>query len=186
MNASTEMPVDELKARFASLDSGADKGRALEDFCRVFFGALPGVTVAERNLLDDAHSQELDLVLENDQEPDGLDQLKPLIFVEAKNWRTPVGSAEVAWLDWKVRLAGSDTDGILVAANGVTGRSEDRTSAWAILQWANRDQRRILVMSPAEMVNCATAEDVRQLIKRKKRRIATGNAPLDQSEIRSL
>jgi hypothetical protein len=188
VSAQAEMPVEELRALLDSFGSSDNKGKALEDFCAVFFGAIPGVVVAERNLLDDAQSQELDLVLENDLDPNGLgpNLLKPLIFVEAKNWKSPVGSAEVAWLYWKIRMAGSETDGVLVVASGVTGRSEERTSAWNILSAANQDLKRILVLSPKEMVDCATVEDVRQLFRLKKRRLATGNAPLGQSEIRPL
>lgn len=171
------MPTAELKPLYAALSTAVDKGKALEEFCAKFFDAIPGVHVVERNLLDDAHSQELDLVLENDQDLDGLDMLAPLIFVEAKNWASPVGSAEVAWLDWKVRLAG-ETDAVLVVANGVTGRSDDETSAWNILRWAKREKRLLLVMSPEEMVACNDTDDVRELIKAKKRRIATGKAPL--------
>ncbi|WP_301150232.1 hypothetical protein [Mycobacterium simiae] len=185
MNAIAEMPVEKLRQIMASFNSHPNKGRALEHFCAVFFSALPGVNVAHHNLFDDAHSQELDLLLENDQHPAGLDMLKPHIFVEAKNWRAPVGSAEVAWLDWKIRMGGSDVDGILVVANGVTGRPEESTSAWNILQWAHREQRRIFVLSPTEMLGCTTSEHVRQLIKRKKLRLVAGNAPLDASEVRN-
>lgn len=101
------------------------------------------------DLHDDLHSQELDLVLDNECHPDGLDQLAPCIFVEAKNWGTRVGSAEVACLDWKVRLAG-ESYGILVAAKGVTGRPEDFTSAWRILREAKREGRHLFVMTPKE------------------------------------
>lgn len=174
------MPVDELKARFASLETSDDKGQALQDFCALFFGALPGVIVAEQKQFDDEHSQEVDLLLENDKLPGGLNMLKPLIFVEAKNWAKRVGSAEVAWFDWKLRRAGRGTDGILVVVNGVTGRRDDRRAAWLILELANVKKRRIMVLSAKEMADCATAEDVRQLIKLKKRRLALCKPPLDQ------
>lgn len=180
------MPVEDLKALYASLETSANRGQALEDFCAVFFGSVPGLTVTGRRVHDNAHSQELDLVLDNDGVPDGLDFVKPFVFIEAKNWGTPVGSAEVAWLDWKIRMAGKATDGVLVVSSGVTGRPEDRTSAWAILKWANMEDRRIFVMSPTEMVNCATTEHVRELFKLKWRRLVAGNDPLDKSEIRQL
>jgi hypothetical protein len=176
-----EMPVEKLRTLFATFVSCPtnEKGKALEDFCETFFEALPGVTVWQRDLHDDLHSQELDLVLDNEPQSDGLDLLGRLIFLEAKNWRTRVGSAEVAWLDWKVRLAG-EFYGILVAAEGVTGRSDDLTSAWRILREAKREGRHLFVMLPAEMLACATVEDFRQLIKRKRMQLATGKAPLDE------
>lgn len=106
----------------------------------------------------------VDLVLDNERRLGGLDLLGPLVFVEAKNWAIRVGSAEVAWLDWKVRLAG-EFYGILVTTEGVTGRSDDETSAWKILREAKREDRHLFVMTPAEMLACATAEDFRQLLK---------------------
>jgi len=171
------MPTASLTARYSQLTTAADKGKALEAFCEEFFAAIPGVVVTERRVLDDAHSQEVDLVLDNYQDDDGLPELAPLLFVEAKNWTSPVGSAEVAWFDWKIRLAGL-SQGILVVANGVTGRPDDRTSAWRILGQANLEGRRLIVLSPDEMVACITTSDVRDLIRAKVRGLAVHRAPL--------
>ena len=186
MTAPAAMPSGELTARLASLGTSADKGEALQEFCALFFGAIPGVIVAEQKQFDDEHSQEVDLLLENDKVHGGLDMLKSLVFVESKNWAKPVGSAEVAWFDWKIRRAGRGTDGILVVVNGVTGRKPDRRAAWQILEMANSRKRRILVLSAKEMADCKTAEDVRQLIKLKKRRLVLGKAPLSENENRSV
>jgi hypothetical protein len=186
VTAPAEMPVAELQTLLASLSTAANKGAALEDFCAVFFNAVPGITVTGRNVVDNVQSQELDLVLDNARDPNGLEFLKTFVFVEAKNWGDPVGSAEVAWLDWKIRMGGDAVDGVLVVSSGVTGLPDERTSAWAILKWANVENRRIFVMSPTEMANCVTFQDVYDLFMQKWRRLVTGKSPLDPSEIRPL
>jgi hypothetical protein len=162
---------------FGGLSTAADKGKALEVFCATFFGALPGVSVTEQRVLDDAKSQEVDLVLDNEQHPDGLPGLDSVLFVEAKNWSSPVGSAEVAWFDWKIRLSGYE-QGFLVVANGVTGRSDDKSSAWSILYQANIERRRLIVLTPAEMVACGTVGDFQDLVKQKLRRLAVRKSPI--------
>ncbi len=179
MTSSPDMPVADLTARLAVLNTDKKlKGKRLEEFCAVFFGALPGVTVAYSNVENDKGSQELDLILSNAQLPEGLDMLKDIIFVESKNWKDPVGSAEVAWFDWKIRLGGdSFVDGVFVVANGITGREGDSSAALDILQWANREGRRHIVISPEEMVTCKTAADVRALFIDKRLRLSTGRSP---------
>ncbi len=160
----------------ASLATATDKGAALEVFCAEFFGYLPGVDVAEMNVVDDAHSQEIDLVLDNYQHPDGLRDLAQILFVEAKNWARPVGSAEVAWFDWKIRLSGYK-QGFLVAASGITGSEADRTSAWRILWQANIEERRLIVLTPDEMVGCTDTTAVQSLVRSKLRRLASHRDP---------
>jgi Restriction endonuclease len=166
-----------LRALYSQLSTSPDKGKALEDFCAEFFGAIPGVSVAERRVVDDAHSQEVDLILDNEQHAEGLRNLAQVLFVEAKNWSKRVGSAEVAWFDWKIRLSGY-AEGFLVVASGVTGSQEDKTSAWQILWQANIEGRRLIVLTPDEMISCSSAAAIRDLISSKLRRLASRNAPL--------
>lgn len=172
----TSLPTSRLQILHTGLASATNKGAALEDFCAEFFGSIPGITIAERNALSDAHSQEIDIVLDNDRTYDGLDMLGDPLFVEAKNWSKPVGSAEVAWFDWKLRLGGI-RDGFLVAANGITGSRGDGTSARAIVKQAAIEQRTILVVTPDELVACTTSDSLRNLIRTKRRQTATGQAP---------
>jgi hypothetical protein len=166
-----------LHKLYSQLSTSTNKGKALEDFCAEFFGAIPGVTVAEKRVIDDAHSQEVDLILDNEQHADGLRNLSQILFVEAKNWSQRVGSAEVAWFDWKIRLSGY-AQGFLVVANGVTGRQEDRTSAWQILWQANIEGRRLIVLTPDEMIACPSPAAIGELVSSKLRRLASRNAPI--------
>jgi Restriction endonuclease len=166
-----------LAMLYSYLAHAPDRGKALEDFCAEFFDAIPGVSVASRRVIDDAHSQEVDLVLENERHPDGFRNLAQILFVEAKNWNSRVGSAEVAWFDWKIRLSGY-TQGFLVVSNGVTGSSEDKSSAWRILSQANIEGRRLIVLTPDEMIACSDPAAVLNLISSKLRRLAVHSAPL--------
>lgn len=179
--AAVHLPIAKLASMHAGLSSAPDRGKALEDFCAEFFNSIPGVDVVERRVLDDAHSQEVDLVLDNYQHPDGLRDLDQILFVEAKNWDRRVGSAEVAWFDWKIRLSGRK-EGFLVVASGVTGRAEDESSAWKILSQANMEGRHLIVLTPDEMVTCRNSAHVGALVRWKLRRLANHKSPLQHGQ----
>jgi hypothetical protein len=100
--------------------------------------------------------------------------LDQILFVESKNWINPVGSAEVAGFDWKIRLSGY-SQGFLVVANGVTGRADDKTAAWNILWQANMEGRRLIVLTPTEMIACENTQSVRKLIRSKLRLLAVSH-----------
>lgn len=171
----TNLPTAKLKKLHGVLDTAHNKGAALEKFCAEFFGSVPGVTVAESNVLSDAHSQEIDLC-STTTGLKGSGLLGDPFFVEAKNWSSPVGSAEVAWFDWKLRLGGV-TGGLLVAANGITGSAADGTSARANVKQASLEGRQIYVVTSDELLACKSSVDFRDLMRTKRRHTATGLAP---------
>ena len=78
--------------------------------------------------------------------------LPDIILVECKNWSSPVGSAEVVSFDRKVEDRGL-TVGVLVATNGITGNADDRTQAQSILASSLARNRRIVVITSAEIRN---------------------------------
>jgi hypothetical protein len=82
---------------------------------------------------------EVDLAVWNDDSP--WSSFGPVFVVECKNWDRKVGSAEVAWFDWKMRLGGVTT-GILLSAEGVTGEVRYLENARAIVARANQDRSR--------------------------------------------
>ncbi len=98
----------------------AEKGKSLEDFACYIFSGVPGITITQRNTMNAFNSEEIDIALWNTKHRDGFYFLDFVVFIECKNWSSPVGSSEVSWFSEKLRSRGLDF-GILVAMNGITG-----------------------------------------------------------------
>ncbi len=142
------------------------KGRSLEGLLCYIFGKVPGVVITHRDQLNTFHSEEIDIALWNDRVAGSLDFLPNIILVEAKNWSSPVSSAEVAWFDRKLMNRGLDF-GVLVALNGVTGNAKDRTAAHEIIAASLREQRRLVVLTRDDLVTLRCTDDLVALVKRK-------------------
>lgn len=124
---------------------------------------LPGFVVRQRNAWSASRAQEVDLVVWNEQHADGFAGFGYKILVECKNTGGKVESSDVAWFDWKMRLGGV-SEGILVAANGITGDPQLRTAAQDILSHANAESRRIMVMELEDIAQLTSRLDLRNLL----------------------
>ena len=141
-----------------------EQGKALEDLVCYLFGKIPGISVTHRNQLNTFATEEIDVALWNEKRRPGFHFLPHVLLIEAKNWSAPVGSAEVAWFDRKLRDRGLDL-GILVAIRGVTGNTADRTAAHQIIAGSLRESRRILVMTGDDLGELRDTKDLVLLLK---------------------
>lgn len=144
----------------------AGKGRAFEDLICYLFGLVPGVTITHRNETNQFHTEEIDVAIWNECDPQGLLNLPNLILIECKNWSKPVGSIEVNWFDSKLRNRGLDI-GVLVAVNGITGDAEDLSAAHFTVASALKERRKLIVIRQDEIKAMADTSDLCTLIKRK-------------------
>lgn len=158
--------ISDFLRRARSGNTTVQKGRSLEDLVCYIFGKVPGVSITHRDQLNKFQSEEIDVALWNDKFAGELDYLPNIILVEAKNWSNPVGSAEVSWFDNKLRNRGLDF-GVLVALSGITGDSNDRTSAHQIIVGSLRDQRRIVVITERDLSVLRHTDGVVILLKNK-------------------
>jgi hypothetical protein len=128
----TALDVSELTNRVNSCTSavGQAKGAELEQLAVWLFPHVDGLRVTHADVYSADGSQEIDLAVWNDDTP--WSAFGSELLVECKNWDRRVGSAEVAWFDWKMRLAGVTT-GILLSANGITGDQRYLEHARAIV-----------------------------------------------------
>lgn len=124
---------------------------------------LPGFVVRQRNVLSASRAQELDLVVWNEQHADGFAGFGYKVLIECKNTGGKVESSDVAWFDWKMRLGGV-SEGILVAAHGITGDRQLRTAAQEILTLANVEKRRIMILELDEIAQLSCRQDLRDLL----------------------
>jgi hypothetical protein len=152
--------VSDCFNRVASGATTTQKGAALEDLICHLFGIVPGVSVAIRNVLSPFGTEEVDVVFWNKMLPDGLFFLHHLILVECKNWSARVDGETVAYFATRLRHLGC-TDGILVAANGITGDPATFTGAHHQIMLALVDDRKILVLTRSEL---EALRSIRQLV----------------------
>jgi hypothetical protein len=166
----------------ANAPSSTARGDALANYVSDIFSQVTGITVYDSKVFSDDRSQELDVILWNEQDgsDSGIDFLPNIILVEAKNWDHPVGAAEVAWFKEKIRqggdYSGTGAVGILIAPHGVTGQKHDRDFAAAVILRARSENVRILVAAPDEL--SLDAKQLRALIKNRLCALAAGHAGL--------
>lgn len=143
--------------------STTEKGRPLEDLMLWLVAHVPGFVVRQRNVWSASRAQEVDLLVWNEQHAEGFASFGNKILVECKNTGSKVDASDVAWFDWKMRLGGV-TDGILVAAHGITGEAQQQNAAQEILTHAHVDGRRILVVQLDQIAQVSSREDLRNLL----------------------
>jgi hypothetical protein len=159
---------------FNRVDSGPtrdDRGRALEEIVGHIFGRIPGIRLAARNVRSAFGSEELDGMLIVD-DCKGLPLRTMLVLFECKNWAEPVGSDEVSWFVDKLRSR-SMTEGILIAANGVTGDAEKLRGAHDRIQSALAEGINVIVITKDELRSLRTTDDARGLLESKRVLLAT-------------
>ena len=139
-------------------------GQALETLICYLFKRIPGLSIHSRNTLNIFASEEIDIAFWNDQFDKGLKSFNDLFFVECKNWSKPVGSMEVSWFISKIENRGLDF-GILVAANGITGDSPEKTAAHDIVAKALARGIRVIVLKRDEIVALKSSDHLVKLIK---------------------
>ena len=164
-------PLDHqaLAQRLVAGDAGntAEKGAALEAVVADTFCRMEGVGIIAVNVVDDAGSSEIDILLYNLKLPSGLPFLSDNIMIECKNWQAPVDTATARVFTSKLRSCRLDF-GILVAANGVTGDPQERTATFAhIRSEFDRSGMKVLIVTRAELEALRTTEDLGLLLRYK-------------------
>jgi hypothetical protein len=159
---------------FELADKGATRairGQALEDVVGHTFGRIPGIRLGARNIRSAFRSEELDgmLVVEDCK---GLPLRSMMVLFECKNWGAPVGSDEVAWFVDKLRQRNL-TEGILIAANGITGDQNKLHGAHDKIQAALAQGIHVIVVTSNELRKLKSTDDARGLLEAKRIRLAT-------------
>lgn len=159
--------VSELLSRCTEPDLTANaRGKALEDLVAAIFETVTGVEVRARNAKSVFENEELDLLMTNRGGADGLPALGPFFSVECKNWSRPVGSTEVAWFATKLRRS-NQSFGVLVAANGVTGRPTDMTAANFEAATALTEGQAVVVLTLREIGWIGSGEELADVLTEK-------------------
>lgn len=156
-------PSAKIATAFSSASTAAvakDKGKFFEEAASLCLCSIPGIEVVHANVSDDANSMEIDAVLYNQKSPDGLQFLEHHILVECKNWTNPVDSKAMRDFAGKIRAAHL-TEGIIVAANGITGNAADVTSAHEVIRNAFvQDRVKVFILTKLNIETFKTVDDV--------------------------
>src|ERR1700733_3619349 len=140
-----------------------ERGDALEELFCYLLCELPGIAV-RRNTRDPMRSKEIDITVANAHEARWLKLYPAAFLVECKNWDEPVAAKVVA--DFILKLEESFVGaGILVAANGITGDANCRTSAYQRIAMAQQQGRRVVVITMEQIKAVQTTEDFEALLR---------------------
>ena len=158
-----------IQAHLQAADNAATnaaKGKAIEDLACYLLGEIPGVSITQRNVMNQFDTEEIDVACWNEQEPNGLKSFNALILVECKNWSKAVSSLEVNWFLTKIEHRGLDF-GILIAMNGITGNAEERSAAHQLVAAALQKKIRLIVITRAEIEALTHTDELVTLIRSK-------------------
>lgn len=151
----------------AAAGTAYEKGKKLELVIIHALASIPGMEFYKANVVNHAHSEEVDVAFFNTKQRNGLPFLEFLILVECKNWSAPVGAAHVNAFATKLQRRGC-SHGLLIAANGITGDAQDLTAAHqAVSDALAVNGIRILVITRAELEALTCSAELIKLIKLK-------------------
>jgi hypothetical protein len=158
--------IADLFARAATSPTAFERGRVFEQIIDETLGRIPGIRVAASNVPNAFHSEELDRMLIVD-DCMHLPLRSLFVLVEAKNWATPVGAPEVGSFIGKLQDRGL-TEGILVAASGITGNPTNLWGAHDKIQSALARGISVIVITSEELRSLRTSQEAQGLLEQKK------------------
>lgn len=160
----------QIRALLAEADAAAssyDKGKKLEELVIHVFGRLPGIEFYKSNVVNLPQSEEVDVAFFNNKAAKGLPFLEYLLLVECKNWSVPVGANHIREFVTKLEHRAC-ANGVLIAANGITGNPQDRSAAHDAVRMALAVKHiRLIVITRAEIETWADTSEIVTLFKRK-------------------
>jgi hypothetical protein len=166
MTSYDSIKINEFIDKGTNATTTTEKGKALEDLVVYIFEKIPGVEIYETDVMNFHLTEELDVVLWNEKEENGLKNFPEIIFIECKNLATNVSTHDLAYFITKVRNKGLNF-GILIASIGITGSENRSTRAHFEIPLALRDGIRIIVITIEDIVNLSNVNDLLFLIKSK-------------------
>ncbi len=138
----------------------------LESATCMLFESLSGVSVAGRNVMNTACTEEIDVIFWNERRSKGLYFLDAPFLAECKNWGQKVPGHEVVYFANSMR-GRCCRDGILIASNGITGDPGTLTEAHYEIAMAARNGQRILVLDRSEIEAITVTGGLTTLLKKK-------------------
>lgn len=154
----------------ASLKAGNQRGKALEALVEQMLVAIPGITVADRNVLSGQGEAELDLLLTNKASEGGLEAFGRDILVECKSSDSPLNSAGVnhfatQLVQRKLRWS------VIVSLAGLTGNEVDLRAAHIVIRDRAVEGHGILLVVERELRFIRSAGHFVNVLERKRQKM---------------
>ena len=143
------------------------KGRIFEDLVVYLMEKFQGVRVADRNVLDNTGSQELDVVFWNNRVRSPFDFLDPILISECKNEANPLSSAKCREFIAKLRSRGAN-NGLLISSSGIAGKLNGYRYANSVIMDAlTADKIKVIVLDKQEIQSLNNTDDLYNIISEK-------------------
>jgi hypothetical protein len=162
--------VKQRTDRLKELPAGNPRGKALEQLMGDLLGSIPGVVVADHNVISGRQEAELDLQLSNASSPDGLVAFGRDILVECKSSADPLGSPGVSHFATQVRRRKLPWS-IIVSLAGLTGNADDLRAAHSEIRSAAEEGHGILLLNEQEIRALRSAEHFVNVLERKRQKM---------------
>ena len=156
--------IIEILEKGNNASNAIEKGRALEELVVYIFEKVPGITIYDTDVMNFHQTEEIDVVLWNEKEENGLKNFPEIIFIECKNLSKKVGTRDLAYFITKVRNKGLNF-GILIASLGISGSESKSTRAHFEMPLALKEGIRIIVITLNDIMNLNSVTDLLNLIK---------------------
>ncbi|MGB8060966.1 MAG: restriction endonuclease [Candidatus Sulfotelmatobacter sp.] len=144
--------------------SDRDKGRILEKVVRDLFLGITGIKIVKANAR--LASEEIDLIIQNDNGSGFWQHLGSPIIVECKNWSRKIGAREISVVFENLESLSPDAKtAILVAPNGISG-THYRDALLKIREKRQRG-RYLLRLDIADLQELSTGTLVTELLDKK-------------------
>jgi len=162
--------VNERLATVLEFPAGILRGRALEDLVADMFAAVPGISVADRNVLSGQGDAELDLLLANAPTDGGLDAFGRDILVECKSSQDPLSSRDLNHFATQAKLRDLRWS-IIVSFAGLTGDEEDLRAAQQVVRDNATSRCGILLIVEHELRAIRSAVHLVNVVERKRQKM---------------
>jgi hypothetical protein len=160
----SKLRIEDFLTRSDLADTPDEKGRIFEDLAVYLMEKFQGVRVADRNILDNTGSQELDVVFWNNRTKSPFDFLDPILISECKNEGNPLSSAKCREFASKLRSRGAST-GLLISSSGIAGQLNGYRHANSVIMDAlTADKIKIIVLDRPDILLLGNTNDLIGLI----------------------
>lgn len=158
--------INEFIETGLSASDSDSKGSALENLTEYLFSRIPGVIVESKDITNFAVSEEIDIALWNDKEPNGLNHFPNIIFIECKYLNRSMSSNEVSsFID---KLVNRSLDfGIIVASKGISGTRENIRHAYQKINAALIRGIKIIIITFDDILALTDSSSLVKLVKKK-------------------
>jgi hypothetical protein len=145
----------ELLKKLPDAQTSVQKGRSFESITESFIRLVPKLEIVGRNVR--IESEELDLVVKNENKRLFWQRLGSPIIVECKNWSVPVDAKEIRDLVQKMREVKT---AFLIAAKGITAKN----GAYDEILEARKNSKIILTFDMQDIKDVAMGTNVESIV----------------------